>query len=172
VEPQQVVLGQAADQGLAAPILYHARFLPEDRRRIEADLEAVAGKNAQPNRRRGRIVVATQVAEQSLDLDFDAVVTDLAPVDVLIQRIGRCRRHARGVDGSLSPNGIEMRPSLPVLILAPALDVNAARWLATLLPGSAAIYHDDARLWLGLKYLLEPDTIPNRTRSGPIVTRR
>jgi CRISPR-associated endonuclease/helicase Cas3 len=159
----------AADQRLAVPVLYHARFLPVDRARIEADVESIAGLEALPSNRRSRIVVATQVAEQSLDLDFDAVVTDLAPVDVLIQRIGRCRRHPRDRDGNLSPAGVEMRPSLPVLILAPTLDVNAARWLASLLPGAAAIYRDDARLWLGLKHLLDPRTIPNRTRSGPIV---
>jgi hypothetical protein len=158
-----------ASHGLAAPTVYHARFLPTDRARIEAYLETIAGKDAQPTDRRGRIVVATQVAEQSLDLDFDAVVTDLAPIDVLIQRIGRCRRHARDVDGNLLTTGTDARPPLPILILAPSLDVKSARWFASLLPGAAAIYGDDARLWLGLKHLLEPDTIPNRTRLGPIV---
>ena len=57
------------------PILYHARFLPAARAVIEAEVEGVAGAN--PARRKGQIVVATQVAEQSLDLDFDELVDQI-----------------------------------------------------------------------------------------------
>lgn len=74
-------------------VLYHARMLAAQRRRVEEEVERLVGKDAA--RERGCIVVATQVVEQSLDIDFDLLFTELAPVDLLIQRIGRLHRHDR-----------------------------------------------------------------------------
>jgi CRISPR-associated endonuclease/helicase Cas3 len=73
--------------------LFHARF-PADRRqkREEKALETFGGK---ANRAGRKILIATQVAEQSLDLDFDLIATDLAPIDLVLQRAGRLWRHAR-----------------------------------------------------------------------------
>lgn len=74
--------------------LFHGRFLFKDRERIEQDcLEKFGkGKNHRPNR---FVLVATQVIEQSLDVDFDLMVSDLAPIDLLLQRSGRLHRHTR-----------------------------------------------------------------------------
>ncbi|MCQ9387259.1 CRISPR-associated helicase Cas3' [Brevibacterium sp. 50QC2O2] len=70
----------------------HARFAASDRARLDQNLLDRFGKTgARPER---AIVVASQVVEQSLDIDFDAVITDLCPVDLLIQRLGRVHRHA------------------------------------------------------------------------------
>lgn len=79
-------------------ILFHARFPPVWRQAIEADVLEKFGKPDTAKRvvRPLRaIVVATQVIEQSLDLDFDLMVIDLAPVDLVIQRAGRLHRHQR-----------------------------------------------------------------------------
>ncbi len=86
-----------AEAGLAEagldPDLFHARFAMGDRLAIEDRVRARFGKEAPPEGRRGRVLVATQVAESSLDLDFDLMVTDLAPIDSLLQRAGRLWRH-------------------------------------------------------------------------------
>jgi CRISPR-associated endonuclease/helicase Cas3 len=73
--------------------LFHARF-PADRRQKRED--AVLETFGQGGVLEGRkILIATQVAEQSLDLDFDIMATDLAPIDLVLQRAGRLWRHIR-----------------------------------------------------------------------------
>lgn len=75
--------------------LVHARFIAIDR--IANDEELVRSFGADStNRPSAQVVVATQVVEQSLDLDFDLLVTDIAPIDLLLQRMGRLHRHKRG----------------------------------------------------------------------------
>ncbi|MCW3476877.1 CRISPR-associated helicase Cas3' [Limobrevibacterium gyesilva] len=75
--------------------LFHARFAMGDRLQIEEAAIRRFGRIAAQTERAGRVLVATQVIEQSLDLDFDLIVSDLAPIDLLIQRAGRLWRHAR-----------------------------------------------------------------------------
>lgn len=79
------------------PTLHHGRFAREDRRRLDRAVEAALGRERPDG---GRVVVGTQTLEQSLDIDADLLVTDLAPVDVLLQRLGRLFRHAVERDGS------------------------------------------------------------------------
>jgi CRISPR-associated endonuclease/helicase Cas3 len=80
-------------------ILFHARFPFAWREEIETKVLDKFGKDKNggknPNRPQKSIVVATQVIEQSLDLDFDFMVSDLAPMDLLIQRAGRLHRHSQ-----------------------------------------------------------------------------
>ncbi len=81
-------------------LLLHGHSMSRYRLPTEARLRELLGPNetdrAQPNPDRPHrlIVVATQVVEQSLDIDFDRIYTDLAPIDLLIQRRGRVHRHA------------------------------------------------------------------------------
>ncbi|MCY1273391.1 CRISPR-associated endonuclease/helicase Cas3 [compost metagenome] len=77
-------------------LLFHARFPADQRRAREQTVLEVFGPGGTDSQRPGRaLLVATQVVEQSLDLDFDFLVTDLAPVDLLLQRAGRLHRHQR-----------------------------------------------------------------------------
>ncbi|PLS27287.1 CRISPR-associated endonuclease Cas3'' [Bifidobacterium parmae] len=81
--------------------LTHARFMDMDRMDNERELRELLGpRSTSANGRRPErlIVVGTQVLEQSLDIDFDALVTDIAPVDLLMQRLGRVHRHVRGAN--------------------------------------------------------------------------
>lgn len=71
----------------------HARYIRNDRNRIEEELIRILGKHGGGQRPERLIVVATQVIEQSVDLDFDAMISDLAPADLLLQRAGRLWRH-------------------------------------------------------------------------------
>jgi len=77
-------------RGVEADLL-HARFALCDRLRHEKAALSRFGKKGQD--RAGRVLVATQVLESSLDLDFDVMVSDLAPIAALIQRAGRLWRH-------------------------------------------------------------------------------
>ncbi|MBI3946594.1 MAG: CRISPR-associated helicase Cas3' [Armatimonadetes bacterium] len=95
-------------------LLFHARFRAERRQDVERQVVDLFGSNARkegkPTRPRRAILVATQVVEQSLDVDFDVMVSDLAPVDLLLQRSGRLHRHERGI----RPTGSD--PVLHVLL--------------------------------------------------------
>lgn len=75
--------------------LMHSRFIAADRLGNDAELLKLLGPDSsmRPSK---LIVVGTQVIEQSLDIDFDVMITDIAPVDLLLQRMGRLHRHARG----------------------------------------------------------------------------
>jgi CRISPR-associated endonuclease/helicase Cas3 len=75
-------------------LLLHSRFTAADRAGHTDDLLAKLGDTSKGAVRPPRlIVVATQVAEQSLDIDADLLITDLAPVDLVLQRAGRLHRH-------------------------------------------------------------------------------
>jgi CRISPR-associated endonuclease/helicase Cas3 len=100
--------------------LFHARFTARDRDAIEKRVLERFGKLG--DRTQSAILVATQVVEQSLDLDFDHMVSALAPIDLLIQRAGRLHRHRRHGDGQLCHHDVDERPDPVLHVLAPLLD--------------------------------------------------
>lgn len=137
-------------------ILFHSRFAFCDRLEIEERVLAWCGDKSGATERQGKVVIATQVIEQSLDLDFDAMLTDLAPIDLLIQRAGRLQRHIRDKAGNrLQPPASSDQRAAPLLhILAPEWQEHPEQnWLQHLLPGSGYIYPDHGRLWLAQKIL-------------------
>lgn len=73
--------------------IFHARFPSDERAQREAAVLSTFGKEGKRPAR--ALLVATQVVEQSLDIDFDFLISDLAPVDLLLQRVGRLHRHQR-----------------------------------------------------------------------------
>lgn len=74
-------------------VLFHARFPADQRSDIEQRVLSLFGEGGQRPER--ALLIATQVAEQSLDIDFDFMLSDLAPIDLLLQRAGRLHRHQR-----------------------------------------------------------------------------
>jgi len=95
--------------------LHHGRFARADRQLLDQAVETAIGKN-QPQG--ARLVVGTQTLEQSLDIDADILITDLCPVDVLLQRIGRLHRHCeRPRPGSYeTPRAVVLAPEERALI--------------------------------------------------------
>nr|MDT0252504.1 CRISPR-associated helicase Cas3' [Endozoicomonas sp.] len=138
--------------------LFHSRFAMVDRQVIEADVLKRFGKNSTSEQRLSQVLIATQVVEQSLDLDFDVMISDLAPVDLLIQRAGRLQRHIRDIDGNcISGSDAQDRRDPPCLyLLSPDPGkVEHKNWLRVLLPGTQAVYINVGQLWLTIRVLLQ-----------------
>ncbi len=89
---EQLEAGHLIMQVGQGSAVHHSRFAVEDRALLDQAVEDALGPN--PNRKtRGCIVIGTQTLEQSLDIDADLLITDLCPIDVMLQRIGRLHRH-------------------------------------------------------------------------------
>ena len=98
--------------------LLHSRFPHFRREQLEEEWMERLGKDGARRPANGCVLVSTQVAEQSVDIDADLLITDMAPTDMLLQRIGRLWRHER-----LRPSGAECQ----VWIAAPPLDACGLR---------------------------------------------
>lgn len=118
--------------------LFHSRYRASDRRSVEEWTLRTFGKAGRATRS-GAVLIATQVVEQSLDLDFDRMVSDLAPIDLLLQRAGRLWRWARSADAPQRPK--EAREVLRVL-------VPEAERASALAFGATGRVYDPATLWL------------------------
>jgi CRISPR-associated endonuclease/helicase Cas3 len=135
------------DAGIDADIL-HARFAVSDRLKHERSLQNRFGRDGR--RGSGRVLVATQVVEASLDLDFDLMISDLAPVGSLIQRAGRLWRH---MDLRPADQRPVTGPTLHVLAPDPAQVVDA-NWLKRVLGPGALVYPLDLQ-WRTAKALFD-----------------
>ena len=93
---EQLALAQGGDwlfkvNGVST--VHHSRYSRQDRPLLDKEVETQLGKQRQDFK--GRVIIGTQTLEQSLDIDADLLISDLCPMDVLLQRIGRLHRHAR-----------------------------------------------------------------------------
>ena len=137
-------------------ILFHARFTLGDRLATEEQVLSHFGKGSDAQMRAGKLVIATQVAEQSLDADWDLVVSDLAPIDRLIQRAGRLQRHPRDLAGNrlMDAAGGDQRGAPCLWVFGPEwVESPAEDWYKRTLPRAARVYPHHGQLWLTAQVL-------------------
>ena len=139
-------------------LLFHARYVMGDRLKIEERVLKSFGKHSTATVRKGKILVATQVVEQSLDLDFDFMVSDLAPIDLIIQRAGRLHRHARDANGNLlvgSGNADQRGEPLLMICSPDPVDEPGEDWYSLAFPRASRVYYHHGELWRTARLLKE-----------------
>ncbi|MDP2875910.1 MAG: CRISPR-associated helicase Cas3', partial [Holophaga sp.] len=139
-------------------MLFHARFAMGDRLNIENAVLKSFGYHSTSEDRLGKVLIATQVVEQSLDLDFDLLISDLAPMDLLIQRAGRLHRHLRDARGNLLPHGAgaDQREPSCLIIHGPYPEEDSGDdWYKAAFPKAGFVYPSHGCLWLTMKILRE-----------------
>ena len=136
--------------------LFHARFVMGDRLGIEEAVTKTFGRKSTAQERTGMVLIATQVVEQSLDLDFDLLITDLAPMDLLIQRAGRLHRHPRDENGNPLLEGNDRRENARMIIHSPLPEDDAeGSWFKLAFPKASFVYPSHGCLWLTARLLAE-----------------
>lgn len=139
--------------------LFHARFCLGDRLPIEERIVSRFGKTRDGESkakkqldRQGWIVLGTQVLEMSLDLDFDFMATDLAPMDALIQRQGRLQRHAFERPADYGETTLLVHGP-------PWRDDPGKGWFTDKFDKAQWVYRLHGRLWLTLRELRRRQTL-------------
>ncbi len=126
-------------------LLFHSRFRVLERNEIEMKITNFFGENRNSRPKRA-VLIATQVIEQSLDIDFDFMVSAIAPVDLILQRMGRLYRHnVKNRIGSLK--------SPELVIMVPTPNTEYSSFLVPEFKIYSRIYHPHIllRSWLYLK---------------------
>lgn len=146
---------RAAELGVACGLL-HSRFTVDDRQRIEGRWVNLYGKAGWPDRQdQGRILVGTQVLEQSLDIDADFLVSRFAPTDMLMQRLGRLWRHSETPRSkSAVPEAWILAPVLEAAIVSPEQSFGASSFVY-----SPYVLCRSLEAWQNMKTICLPDDI-------------
>ncbi|WP_256940737.1 CRISPR-associated helicase Cas3' [Acetobacter indonesiensis] len=133
-----IASAQALTTDSIKPIVFHARFAMIDRLAIEREvLRRFGAKSSEADR--AAVLIASPVLQESLDIDFDILCTDIAPMDLVIQRSGRLQRHKR------NKRPIE---SEELYILSPVPEKKVDKnWVSHFLPKTAGVYRNAALLW-------------------------
>ncbi|QIB64628.1 CRISPR-associated helicase Cas3' [Kineobactrum salinum] len=149
---------QLRDQ-LARPdqcLLFHSRFVLQHRKEREAWVMAHFGKTSTQTERAGKVLIATQVFQESLDVDADVMISDLCLIDDLIQRAGRLHRHTRDASGKPNPSGPDDREPPRLMVHAPKWSSEPDRdWLKDHSPNTQYVYQRPGRIWRTMTYLHE-----------------
>lgn len=164
-------LGTAASQLLFAvngvSTLHHSRFAPSDRKLLDKAVESALSTSCD-RAAGGKIVVGTQTLEQSLDIDADILITDLCPIDVLLQRIGRLHRHKLPrPPGFHEPQCVVLEPEggLERLVDPPKFENGLGGWESH--GGIAGVYRELSVLELTRRLIIEHEIwdIPRMNRA-------
>lgn len=142
-------------EGKKSVTLFHSRFCHGDRQEIEERVLRTFGPKGGARERKGQILVATQVVEQSLDLDFDVLISDLAPIDLLIQRAGRLMRHSRDMLGN-RVIGHDQRGLARLYVFGPAISANPEKdWYSSFFRSGSFVYPHHGKLFLTAHRLVQ-----------------
>lgn len=162
VAEAQAIFGKLASCDIAIEVgLLHSRFLKTDREENENHWVTLYGKdNAIERQAKGRILVGTQVLEQSLDIDADFLVSRFAPTDMLLQRMGRLWRHENpGRNKSAKREAWLLVPELTAAIenAEQAFGKTASVYAPYVLCRSLAVWHErrSVSLPLDIRALIE-----------------
>jgi len=137
-------------------VLFHSRFVLQHRKDREAWVMTHFGKESTQEKRVGRVLVATQVFQESLDADADVMISDLCLIDDLIQRAGRLHRHVRDSVGNLKSEGEDERGAPKLLIHAPEWSSEPTQdWLKQHSPNTQYVYQRPGGIWRTMAYLRE-----------------
>jgi CRISPR-associated endonuclease/helicase Cas3 len=161
--------------------VHHARFAREDREHLDRSIELAFGRDAV--REGGLVCCATQTVQQSLDLDADLLITDLCPMDILLQRIGRLHRHQRTdrPAGFTEPRCIVLLPDQqPADLLTPGGKPRVRHGLGTVYQDLAIIAatwteldaHPRMRIPADNRSLVEATTHPDALGSWRVLDER
>lgn len=148
-------------------LLFHSRFVLQDRKNTEDRVLRYFGKHSDNHTRKGKVLIATQVFQESLDADADVMISDICPIDDLIQRAGRLHRHTRDKHGAYQRAIKDARPSPVLYVHAPVWSEDPATdWLSKDFLTTQYVYRSPGRLWLGMRELktLGEIQMPNKAR--------
>jgi CRISPR-associated endonuclease/helicase Cas3 len=162
---EEVAVGQGEEtllfrcREIAAP--HHARYAKQDRELLDDAIEGAFGQGRPAG---GRVAVATQTVQQSLDLDADFLLTDLCPMDVLLQRIGRLHRHRRD-----RPAGYELARVVVLVPAAPLAERIGRNGEPTGSHGLGTVYDDLSALEATRRALVQAPEISIPRDNRPLV---
>jgi CRISPR-associated endonuclease/helicase Cas3 len=133
--------------------IFHSKFAMIDKIDKENNVISKFGKESNQQTRCGKILITTQIVEQSLDVDFDVLISDICPITSLIQRDGRLRRHIRDDNGNSSE--IEGRGEKILYVYCP-IQNNVSNWILNInndFKGTSYVYSDLSILYKTQKVL-------------------